>query len=98
MKPFLRLLKQISLFVCLLFCIQIQAQQKDSTNTQLSIKVAMVVPAFYGFNATIFGLNGGHGSLTPDEAAYTSIPDFKLSYVAGLQYKSKRNLLIETMF
>src|ERR1035437_1390692 len=88
MRPFLRLLKQISLFICLLFCLQTKAQEEETNNKQLSIKAAMVIPAFYDFKMS-----------TQDPQNVSNIkPDFKLSYVVGLQYKSRHNLLIEAMF
>lgn len=98
MKLFLKLLKQISLYLFFLLCLHIKAQQEQPIKgyinyypKQFSIKAAMVVPAFYNFN--VYDPN------TAISNNYFKIkPDLKLSYVIGLQYKGKRNILIETQF
>ena len=89
MKRYLRLLKQINLFAFLSFCItQLQAQKEDSIRKQFILKGAITIPTLYNYHANVTG--------NPNTVDFK--PDFKLSYAVGVQYKSKRNLIIETMF
>ena len=54
----------------------------NSKTKELSLKAALVIPAYYNLN--FFSKN--------------VTPDFKLSYVFGFQYKNKRNVLFDLQF